>query len=183
MRYESIACAESLFRIRCTEFILPEAAEVATSRSFLQVVLTAVGESVKASARCSRGLINSFFGAIDMSHIMKLPSLARARRLEARFGDPDTGKRQVPAPFDAAAIAVVATATTKDYCSNTCNYAADGNCDDGGPGFEYYICNFGTDCIDCGQRSSAQYTCIQPPKWCSAGSCAASGTTKCNDIN
>jgi len=70
--------------------------EVATSRSFLQVVLTAVGESVSCSGlfpttpeKCSRGLINSFFGAIDMSHYCLL--WLEARRYEARFGGPDTG--------------------------------------------------------------------------------------------
>ena len=34
-------------------------------------------------------------------------------------------------------------------CSNTCNYANDGECDDGGPGAEYSECQLGTDCADC----------------------------------
>ena len=38
-------------------------------------------------------------------------------------------------------------------CSNTCNYASDGDCDDGGPGSEYTNCNGGSDCVDCGSRS------------------------------
>ena len=39
-------------------------------------------------------------------------------------------------------------------CSNTCNYASDTDCDDGGMGAEYSSCTVGTDCHDCGDRSS-----------------------------
>ena len=42
------------------------------------------------------------------------------------------------------------------YCSNTCNWAADGECDDGGPGAWYSACTLGTDCYDCGTRSTTQ---------------------------
>lgn len=37
-------------------------------------------------------------------------------------------------------------------CSNTCSSANDGDCDDGGPGADYDVCEFGTDCGDCGER-------------------------------
>ncbi len=37
-------------------------------------------------------------------------------------------------------------------CEDTCPYANDGECDDGGPGSEYSVCGFGTDCGDCGSR-------------------------------
>jgi serine/threonine protein kinase len=37
-------------------------------------------------------------------------------------------------------------------CYNTCQWANDGECDDGGPGSLYNICAFGTDCADCGPR-------------------------------
>ena len=40
-------------------------------------------------------------------------------------------------------------------CSNTCNYASDGECDDGGPGAQWAFCSLGTDCVDCGPRSSS----------------------------
>ena len=40
-------------------------------------------------------------------------------------------------------------------CSNTCYYASDGDCDDGGEGAEYTICAVSTDCYDCGPRASA----------------------------
>ena len=35
-------------------------------------------------------------------------------------------------------------------CTESCNYASDGDCDDGGPGSEYSSCQLGTDCTDCG---------------------------------
>jgi len=38
-------------------------------------------------------------------------------------------------------------------CSNSCRYASDGGCDDGGPGSVYNFCFLGADCQDCGPRS------------------------------
>lgn len=38
-------------------------------------------------------------------------------------------------------------------CSETCQYAADGGCDDGGPGSAFSLCTLGSDCSDCGNRN------------------------------
>ena len=38
-------------------------------------------------------------------------------------------------------------------CIETCNWASDGICDDGGPGTLYFSCTVGTDCTDCGPRN------------------------------
>lgn len=38
-------------------------------------------------------------------------------------------------------------------CLNTCPFAGDGECDDGGPDALTDICTLGTDCVDCGNRS------------------------------
>jgi hypothetical protein len=35
-------------------------------------------------------------------------------------------------------------------CSNTCEFAFDDECDDGGPGADFDECELGTDCGDCG---------------------------------
>jgi hypothetical protein len=35
-------------------------------------------------------------------------------------------------------------------CTDTCNFAGDGECDDGGSGAEFSECSIGTDCSDCG---------------------------------
>ena len=41
---------------------------------------------------------------------------------------------------------------TAGQCLNTCMYANDGSCDDGGSGAEFTNCPLGTDCFDCGSR-------------------------------
>ena len=37
-------------------------------------------------------------------------------------------------------------------CENTCKFANDRACDDGGPGALYNVCELGTDCANCGPR-------------------------------
>jgi hypothetical protein len=37
-------------------------------------------------------------------------------------------------------------------CDDTCSFARDGVCDDGGEGSWYDVCSYGTDCSDCGPR-------------------------------
>ncbi len=37
-------------------------------------------------------------------------------------------------------------------CMNYCAFAYDGQCDDGGPGSEFAVCDYGSDCADCGSR-------------------------------
>jgi hypothetical protein len=43
-------------------------------------------------------------------------------------------------------------------CSDTCEFAGDGQCDDGGSGSAYSDCALGTDCSDCGERSPDDVT-------------------------
>jgi hypothetical protein len=59
------------------------------------------------------------------------------------------------------------------YCSNTCRYASDGDCDDGGPGAEYSLCSRGSDCRDCGSRA--------PPPPPPASSSGSSSTSLCSN--
>ena len=48
-------------------------------------------------------------------------------------------------------------------CSDSClNFASDGDCDDGGPGAEYFKCALGTDCTDCGTTPTS---IIPPPAY------------------
>jgi len=44
--------------------------------------------------------------------------------------------------------------TSSDLCSNTCIYASDSDCDDGGAGSAFSSCALGTDCVDCGARTT-----------------------------
>ena len=39
-------------------------------------------------------------------------------------------------------------------CFEACRYAGDGECDDGGPGREFALCAYGSDCGDCGARAT-----------------------------
>lgn len=41
----------------------------------------------------------------------------------------------------------------EELCTNTCSYDGDGDCDDGGPGSDFSLCDYGTDCADCGPRA------------------------------
>lgn len=43
---------------------------------------------------------------------------------------------------------------TGSGCTDTCPYFGDGECDDGGPGAVYSLCDLGTDCSDCGSRAA-----------------------------
>src|SRR5690554_2735869 len=59
-------------------------------------------------------------------------------------------------------------------CADTCQYANDGECDDGGPSAAYDVCTYGTDCGDCGARD-ARRTCDSNAD-CTAGRvCNATG--------
>lgn len=64
-------------------------------------------------------------------------------------------------------------------CEETCSYAMDGECDDGGPGSLYSGCEFGTDCTDCGPRRVG----VSPEPSCSeAGSACASRDECCSSV-
>ena len=41
---------------------------------------------------------------------------------------------------------------TSELCSDSCSFASDGECDDGGEGSDFAICDYGADCSDCGVR-------------------------------
>lgn len=45
-----------------------------------------------------------------------------------------------------------ASCAKEEICENSCVTSHDGDCDDGGEGAEYSICDCGTDCGDCGTR-------------------------------
>ncbi len=80
----------------------------------------------------------------------------------------------------------------ESLCTDTCEYAGDGECDDGGPSSSYDICELGTDCTDCGARTGGQDRpdapsgCGADEITCANGNCVASssacnGTDDCGD--
>ena len=66
------------------------------------------------------------------------------------------------AGYSVAVVALLGTACgssssgndgdTYGKCTDTCGYARDSECDDGGAGAQYSECDYGTDCADCGPR-------------------------------
>jgi hypothetical protein len=65
-------------------------------------------------------------------------------------------------------------------CLNTCFFAYDGECDDGGPGSMYALCDHGTDCYDCGVRDAdvgggAGDLCTDDCAYASDGECDDGG--------
>ncbi len=75
-------------------------------------------------------------------------------------------------------------------CTDTCAYANDGECDDGGPGALYSECALGTDCADCGPRDGGctpdctgracgDDGCGGSCGACASGTCGADG--QCSD--
>jgi hypothetical protein len=88
---------------------------------------------------------------IDHLHVELSPAGARGETAWFRDPvDPDPDPTPVPDPTPAPAAS----------CLETCRYAGDGECDDGGPGSLYSVCELGTDCADCGPRGSGP---TEPP--------------------
>ncbi|MBO6940792.1 MAG: hypothetical protein JJ863_37805 [Deltaproteobacteria bacterium] len=75
-------------------------------------------------------------------------------------GLPDFGPRDLGGPVDLGRdlgqdFGVdfgIDSGSPTTLCTETCEYSNDGDCDDGGPGSDYSLCDLGTDCIDCGPR-------------------------------
>lgn len=55
---------------------------------------------------------------------------------------------------------IIADQASDSLCSDTCLYAGDGVCDDGGDGAEYSVCTLGSDCSDCGDRVERRGTSL-----------------------
>ena len=76
--------------------------------------------------------------------------------------DPVSRRAALKASFSSAVVALFFGTACGDKnedssgldesCTNTCDWAYDGECDDGGPGSQYSLCTYGTDCADCGTR-------------------------------
>lgn len=54
-------------------------------------------------------------------------------------------------------------------CSDTCRFARDGECDDGGPGADFAECALGTDCADCGPREGTTTCTCDTSSACEPG--------------
>lgn len=86
-------------------------------------------------------------------------SCASARDNECDDGGPDSLYAVCELGSDCADCGVRTAADEQSMldangmlCANTCGYANDGECDDGGANSLYAICAYGSDCGDCGPR-------------------------------
>ena len=75
-------------------------------------------------------------------------------------------------------------------CLDSCTYASDSSCDDGGPGSEFiFRCTFGTDCTDCGPRAPPGPNPWTGPQCCSnamigcSPTCSGNHDTCCGKLN
>ena len=66
-------------------------------------------------------------------------------------------------------------------CSDTCSYAGDEDCDDGGPGSHYSFCAFGSDCTDCGPRCDHGGNALGHPSYCSEACPCGHGEGDCDN--
>ena len=70
---------------------------------------------------------------------------------------------------------------TGGMCTDTCRFASDADCDDGGPGAEFSMCPYGTDCIDCGAREASPPPAPpMTPSLCT-NACRFSSDASCDD--
>jgi len=65
-------------------------------------------------------------------------------------------------------------------CMDTCQYAFDGECDDGGPGSMFAECAYGTDCADCGPRDNTTTSSTTSSSSGSDPTCVGLGETGCS---
>lgn len=76
-------------------------------------------------------------------------NLAPFRSFNAYYSETLASSRAAPAPPPAPPARPPADSLV---CEDDCTFARDTECDDGGPGSEYYRCDYGHDCTDCGTR-------------------------------
>ena len=91
-----------------------------------------------------------------------------------------TSPRFIFAALAAFAVGVFAV-NASAQCANTCPYAADGECDDGGPGALNSLCPLGSDCTDCGPRGTGGI-CSDSCQYAGDGECDDGGPGSLNSL-
>ena len=71
--------------------------------------------------------------------------------------------------------------TGATVCTNTCHTSHDNECDDGGPGSLYNICEYGSDCADCGARPATGGGGGTAPATICNNSCPHASDGECDD--
>lgn len=84
-------------------------------------------------------------------------------------------------------LLIALPAVAQQLCTDTCAFAHDGECDDGGPASLYDVCELGTDCGDCGPRAQAPgptegATCTDTCQYAHDGECDDGGPDSLFDL-
>lgn len=100
--------------------------------------------------RCSTGM--TIYGRTDAWRELIASAIAESEGAE---GAPPGGSDPAPPPGGSDPGVPPPGGDPGGACMDTCPWAFDGVCDDGGPGAVYADCPMGTDCADCGPRSES----------------------------
>jgi len=83
--------------------------------------------------------------------------------LPCNIDPPDPEPTPTPTPVPTPTPTPTPEPPSDGSCTNTCVWAFDSECDDGGPGAEYSDCELGSDCSDCGPRAPPPPSVASPP--------------------
>jgi len=80
------------------------------------------------------------------------------------------------------AIPTARTLQAGQMCTDNCASARDGECDDGGPNSLYAVCDFGSDCADCGVRNMTDLQgMLNAEGQLCANTCGSAHDNECDD--
>lgn len=168
--YGTIPCANPQVTVCLRPIPASECATASTvSRGFSRQTpncrsapLIQVGEYCEADSECGTGDINNCNpGGWDIwqvaASLTPIPPRLLSPPPPSPSPQPPSPSPPSPSPLPPYVRPITA------ICRNTCRYASDNDCDDGGPGAEFTICSFGTDCRDCGARNPGGTIDLPPP--------------------
>ena len=122
---------------------------------------------------CSARSAGAVCADADYTGITLQGSAAECNQLGFAFLDADFGAQiREACPLTCLQCTVAASpppSPPTGMCSESCQYPSDDTCDDGGSGSQFSICAYGSDCTDCGTRST--------------GTGSSSGSTTCVDAS
>lgn len=150
---------------------------------------------MSSSERSGRSTVTCILGAgpLVLAALLIAGCPSSPSRVDSGTGDVDAflppgTDAALPPGTDAPLPRLDTAAPAGTVCENTCMYADDMECDDGGPDSLNSLCAFGTDCADCGPRDPAtcmprctDRTCGDDGCGGTCGECA--GGTSCQDGN
>lgn len=90
--------------------------------------------------------------------------------------------RTVPSVLAALVVSLFASgASAQVLCDNSCTTAFDNECDDGGTNSMYSTCTLGSDCSDCGPRTTGDAFPVPTPGALCTNTCSTANDNECDD--